>query len=581
MSFPEDVVKLVKKHAYLNAYEHGGKASQGPVLGKILAERPELRSKVKELVKLVAEVIDEVNGMGFAEVKNKVETEYPEALSKKREAVEKVLPPLPNVDKYKLVVTRFAPNPDAPLHLGSLRPLIISYEYARAYKGKFILRFDDTDPKTKKPMPEAYEWIKDDMSWLGIKPDQVIYQSDRLEIYYDVARRLLELGGAYVCTCSAERFKALRDSGKPCPCRELDQSEQLARFEGMLLRRYGEKEAVVRVKTDLNHPDMSVREWVALRVIDVEGNPHPRVGDRYFVWPTYNFACAVDDYLLEVSHILRAKEHVTNTVKQRYIFEYMKWRFPEAIHFGRLKLANIVLSKSQISRGIAKGEFLWWDDPRLGTIMAVRRRGILPETLKEVILHVGVKTSEASLSWENIYSINRRHLDPKADRYFCVLDPVLLIVEGAPGRFVARPPLHPDYPERGFRELEVRAEDCGVKVYISRRDVELFKGKNIVRLMSLFNVESKEIVGDTVYSAYRSECVEDASHLKAPIIQWVPLHDNVDVEVMMPNAAVSRGVGEASLSNLEVNSIIQFVRVGFARLDEKGKGRVRFYFAHE
>ncbi|RLF04876.1 MAG: glutamate--tRNA ligase, partial [Thermoprotei archaeon] len=372
MSFPTDIIELVRKHALINAYEHEGKAAPGPVLGKVLAEKPELRAQARELAKLVAKIVDEINRMSINDIKREVEEKYPEALVKKKEVEEKALPPLPNVDKYKIVVTRFAPNPDAPLHLGSLRPLILSYEYAKMYKGKFILRFDDTDPKTKKPMPEAYKWIEDDMMWLGIKADEVVYQSDRLELYYDVAKKLLERGGAYVCTCSQEDFKILRDSGKPCPCRKLAIEDHLERFEDMLSRKYGEKEAVVRIKTDLNHPDISVRDWVAFRVIDTDKNPHPRVGSKYFVWPTYNFACAVDDHMLNVSHILRAKEHITNTIKQKYVFDHMNWSFPETIHFGRLKLANIMLSKSQISKGISRGEYWWWDDPRLGTIMAIR-----------------------------------------------------------------------------------------------------------------------------------------------------------------------------------------------------------------
>jgi glutamyl-tRNA synthetase len=583
MSFPDDVIQLIRKHALINAYEHGGKAAPGPVLGKVIAARPDLRGQAKALVKLVEDVVKEVNNMSLEAIKREVEERYPEAIARRRGEEEKTLPPLPNVDKYEVVVTRFAPNPDAPLHLGSLRPLILSYEYAKMYKGKFILRFDDTDPKTKRPLPEAYKWIIGDMEWLGMKPDEVVYQSDRLEVYYDVCRELLRRGGAYVCTCDQELFKSLRDAGKPCPCRGLSPEEHLERFEDMLSLKYGEKEAVVRVKTDLNHPDVSVREWVAFRVINVEKTPHPRVGSKYFVWPTYNFASAVDDHELKVSHILRAKEHITNTIKQRYVFDHMGWRFPETIHFGRLKLTGIILSKSQISKGIAKGEFLWWDDPRLGTIMAIRKRGILPETLKEIILHVGVKSSEASLSWENIYSVNRKYLDPRADRYFCVLEPMKLVIKGVPTNFVAKPPLHPDFPERGHREIVVRAVEGQVEVYISKRDVELLKRSSLVRLMSLFNIQIERVKTDAVYALYRGESVEDASRLKAPIVQWVPADDNVNVEVVMPDANKAAGVGERGLEKLSEGSIVQLVRIGFARLDSKDASarKLVFYFAHE
>ena len=583
MSFPDDVVQLIKKYALINAYEHDGKATPGPVLGKIIAARPDLRGRAKTLVKLVEDVVKEVNNMSVEAIKRAVEEKYPEAIAKRRGEEEKALPPLPNADKYEVIITRFAPNPDAPLHLGSLRPLILSYEYAKMYRGRFILRFDDTDPKTKRPLPEAYKWIIEDVEWLGIKPDEVVYQSDRLEVYYDVCRDLLKNGGAYVCTCDQESFKLLRDAGKPCPCRVLSPEEHLERFEGMLSLKYGEKEAVVRVKTDLNHPDISVRDWVAFRVIDVEKNPHPRVRSKYFVWPTYNFASAVDDHELKVSHILRAKEHITNTIKQRYVFNHMGWKFPETIHFGRLKLTGIILSKSQISKGIAKGEFLWWDDPRLGTIMAIRKRGILPETLKEIILHVGIKSSEASLSWENIYSVNRKYLDPKANRYFCVLEPMKLVIKGVLTSFIAKPLLHPDFPERGCREIVVRAVEGEAEVYISRRDVELLKKSPLVRLMSLFNIQVERIETDVAYALYRGESVEDASRLKAPIIQWVPIDDNIEVEVVMPDASKAIGVGERDLERLSEGSVVQLVRIGFARLDSKDAStrKLVFYFAHE
>jgi len=577
----DDVIQLIRKHALINAYEHCGRAVQGPVLGKVIAERPDLRSQVKSLVNLVAQIVDEVNRMSIEEIKREVEEKYLETLIRKREVEEKVLPPLPNVESYDMVVTRFAPNPDAPLHLGSLRPLILSYEYAKMYKGKFILRFDDTDPKTKRPMPEAYEWIVEDMKWLGIRPDEIVYQSDRLELYYDVCKDLLRLGGAYVCTCSQEEFKLLRDEGRPCPCRNLSPEEHLERFEGMLSSKYGEKEAVVRIKTDLSHPDMSIREWVAFRIIDVEVHPHPRVGDKYFVWPTYNFACAVDDHVLKVSHILRAKEHITNTIKQRYVFDHMKWKFPETIHFGRLKLANIILSKSQISKGIARREFLWWDDPRLGTVMAIRRRGILPETLKEIILHVGVKSSEASLSWENIYSVNRKYLDSRSNRYFCVLDPIEMVIKGIERGYVAKPLLHPDFPERGYREIRVETKGGEVKVYLSKRDLELLKRKPLIRLMSLFNVQIESIEEEMIVGLYKGESIEDALVHKAPIIQWVPIDEKVDVEIVMPDASIASGFAERSLESLDVGSIVQLVRVGFARLDCKREGKLKFYFTHD
>ncbi|RLE55736.1 MAG: glutamate--tRNA ligase, partial [Candidatus Methanomethylicota archaeon] len=185
-----EVELLIKKHAFLNAYRHGGKAEVNPVLSKILGERPDLRRKVRLLIPHVKRIVDEVNSMSLSEQENVIRLNWPELVEVEREVEEKVLPPLPNVERFEVVRTRFAPNPDAPLHLGSARPIILCHEYARMYHGKFILRFEDTDPKTKRPIIEVYDWIREDLLWLKAKWDEEYIQSDRIPIYYSYAVKL-------------------------------------------------------------------------------------------------------------------------------------------------------------------------------------------------------------------------------------------------------------------------------------------------------------------------------------------------------------------------------------------------------
>ena len=176
--------ELVRKAALLNAIQHDGKAQAGPIIGKIVGEKQELKTKVKELSGLISEVVEEVNSLSIEEQKRIVEKKWPEALKKEKVEGEKRLPALPNADNYAQVVTRFSPNPDCVLHLGSARAIILSHEYARIYKGKFILRFEDTDPKAKKPALEFYDRIREDLTWLGCKIDEEYIQSDRIPIYY-------------------------------------------------------------------------------------------------------------------------------------------------------------------------------------------------------------------------------------------------------------------------------------------------------------------------------------------------------------------------------------------------------------
>ena len=269
--------EIVRKIALLNAVKYDGKAQAGPVIRKILGEKPELRTRLKELAVLVDDVVKEINSLPLKDQKRIVEEKWPEALIKERVEGEKRLPPLSNVDKYGQVVTRYSPNPDCVLHLGSARAIILCYEYARMYKGRFILRFEDTDPKLKRPVLEFYDGIREDLAWLKCQPVEEYIQSDRIPIYYAYAERLLKDGNAYVCTCSRERFRKKILASEPCECRNLPPEEHLARWQRMLKGDYAEGESVVRVKTDLDHPNPAVRDWPALRVIDARKYPHPRV----------------------------------------------------------------------------------------------------------------------------------------------------------------------------------------------------------------------------------------------------------------------------------------------------------------
>ena len=584
MNFEEnaELKELIRKTALLNAIKHDGKAQLGPVIGKVIGEKPELKTKAKELSALVGQIISEVNSLPLNQQKSIIEEKWPEALMKEKVEEEKRLPPLPNVEKYSQVVTRFSPNPDCVLHLGSARAIILCYEYARMYKGKFILRFEDTDPKLKRPIPEFYNRIREDLAWLGCKPDEEYIQSDRISIYYEHAERLLKDGNAYICTCQPELFKKRILASQPCNCRDLSSEEHMQRWRRMLNGGYKEGEAVLRVKTDLNHPNPAVRDWPALRIIDSEKYPHPRVGSKYSVWPLYNFACGIDDHLMGVTHIIRGKEHLTNMVRQEYMYRHFGWKYPEAIHYGRLKITGAYLSKSKIVQGIREGLYKGWDDPRLATFAALRRRGITPEAIKKMMVDVGPKTSDVVLSWENLYAYNRKILDPMADRYFFVHNPVELTVKQIPRAFVAKLPLHPEKPERDFREYTVKPKgDEGLATFwISKRDVSLSKIGGILRLMELFNIKIEEVNSFSVEASFVSESYEEARKVKAPLIHWIPVGEDMPCQVVMPDATLAEGIAESACKKLKPNMIIQFERFGFVRID-KVDAKLIAYYAHK
>jgi glutamyl-tRNA synthetase len=577
-----EVKEIIRKNALLNAIRHEGKAQAGPVIGKILGEKSEFRTKVKELSTLVNDIVEEVNNLPLSEQQRIVEEKWPEALVKEKVEEEKRLPPLPNVDKYAQVVTRFSPNPDCVLHLGSARAIILCYEYARMYSGKFILRFDDTDPKLKRPVLEFYDSIREDLAWLGCKPDEEYIQSDRIPIYYEYAERLLRDGNAYICTCQRELSREKILASKSCKCRNLPPEEQLERWQRMREGKYKEGEVVFRVRTDLNHPNPAARDWPALRVIDAEKYPHPRVGTKYYVWPLYNFASGIDDHLMGVTHIIRGKEHLTNMVRQEYMYKYFGWQYPEAIHYGRLKITGASLSKSKIVQGIREGLYKDWDDPRLATFAALRRRGITPEAIKKMIIDVGPKTSDVILSWENLYAYNRKILDPTSDRYFFVCNPIELTVKQIPKTFTVRLHLHPEKPKRGFREYTIKpqGDNNSADFWVSKKDVDASKIGNTMRLMELFNVKIENVNAYSAQASFMSESYEEVRKTKVQLIHWIPIREDMPCQVVMPDATIAEGIAESACKQLKPNNVIQFERFGFARID-KVNAKLTAYYAHK
>jgi glutamyl-tRNA synthetase len=569
---------FIRKAALLNAVSHDGKAQAGALVGKILGEKSGLRGRIKELSGIINTVVNEINNLSWAEQKAIIEKKWPET-QKKHEVEEKRLPQLPNTQKYKQIVTRFSPNPDCVLHLGSARAILLSHEYARMYKGKFILRFEDTDPKTKKPVLKFYDNIRQDLKWLGCQVDEEHIQSDRLPVYYEYSEKLIGEGNAYVCECIPDEFRKKTLTREPCPCRNLPIDNQLERWHRMLDGGYKEGEAVVRVKTDLEHSNPAIRDWPALRIIDTKKNPHPRVGSKYTVWPLYNLAAGLDDHLLGITHIIRGKEHYTNMVRQKYMYQHLGWDYPDAIHYGRLKITGAALSKSKIVAGIKEGEFTDFDDPRLGTFQALKKRGIAPEAIKKMIIDVGVKPNDVTLSWDNLYAYNRKILDSTSNRYFFVAQPIELKVIGVPTAFHVKLPLHPEQPEKGYRRHTITPYGFEKQVifWISQKDAQAMQAQQTIRLMELFNITIQNKTENNVSATYMSESYEEAKKIKAQLIQWIPKGSEYPAQVVQQDASIIEGFAEVDCKNLKPDDIIQFERFGFVRVDEVDNKIVVYY----
>jgi glutamyl-tRNA synthetase len=548
---------VIRKYAIQNRLQHG-EAREKAVLGKVLSEFPEAREDIGKLMEEIGNIVSEVNNLDMGELRK-----YESGVDKAKEKRGLSLP-----GSLENVVMRFAPNPNGPATLGSARGIVVNSELAGKYKGRFILRFDDTDPKTKKPMLEAYEWYLKDCEWLDAKPDEIYYASDRIPLYYEYAEKLINLGKAYVCFCTQADFKKLRDGKKECPHRRQPKEEGLRFWRDMLDGKYEDGECVLRIKTDIRHRDPALRDWVAFRVIREK---HPRAGDRFIVWPMLDFESAIEDHLLEITHIIRGKDLMDSEHRQRFIYNYLGWEYPITLHWGRVSLVEFGrFSTSKLKQLIEEEKYRGWDDPGIPTLMAFRRRGISPEAVRNLMTALGVNETDVSISLENLYSENRKIMDSKANRYFFVEDPVELRVRNAPVETV-KIPLHPSFTERGCREIKLKADQSGdLRLFISAVDREGLKPGQEIRLMNLFNVEINK-VGSRVEAMHLRE-----RNLDVHKIHWV--QDHLNVEVVMPDRTL-KGFCELSCRDLEVDEVIQFERFGFVRLDQKNRKLV-FYFGH-
>jgi len=558
----EDLEATIRKYALQNAVLYSGKANPKAVQGKVLAESPELRSRVKEVLPLIASIVEEVNSLA-PEVQHKQLEDIDASMLKREKTERRVgLPELPGMERGK-VVMRFAPGPSGPLHLGHTRVAILNDDYCRNYDGKFINRMEDTNPD--KIDPNAYDMIPEDLEWLGVKVHETVVQSDRFELYYDIARQLIKMGKAYVCTCPAEDWRALKEKGQPCPHHDEDVATTMEKFEKMLAGDYEEEKAIFVVKTDLHHPNPAIRDFVGLRI--VKSTPHPLKGDRYCLYPMMNFSVAIDDHFLGLTHVLRGKDHLNNTQRQAYLFQYFGWKVPHYTHYGLVSVPDAILKTSTVGKGIKTGEYSGWDDVRLGTVRALAKRGFRPEAIRNYWVDCGIKETDVEFSWDNIYAYNKAIVDKTADRYFFVWDPVPLQICGV-NELHAKAPRHPDHPELGNREFQLNSP---IIIHVVEKDLNAAMEAGKVRLKDLGNVEFRS--GKALYQG------NDLSVLKEGyrIIHWVP--DNcTPATVIMPTGEKKEGFVE-SLPKEEEGKVVQFERFGFVKV-EKVAPKLLAYFTH-
>ncbi len=558
----ESIEEVIEKYALQNAIKYDSTPIADAVMGKVLSECPWLRTKTSEIIPLIQGLIERINSMTPADRLARLQQIAPELILPKKKERVRGLPPLEVGERVKM---RIAPNPNGPPTLGTARGVIVNHEYAQMYNGKFILRFDDTDPKIKRPMLEAYGWYKEDCEWLGAKPDETVIASDRIDKYYKYAKKLIKMGKAYVCFCGRDEFKIFKDSMRACPHREQEVDVNLKYWKKMLAGRYDEGEAVLRIKTNIQHKDPALRDWVALRIIKKE---HPRAGRKYDVWPMLDFESAMEDHLLGITHIIRGKDLMDSERRQKFVYDYFGWKYPNTSHWGRIKIHEFgKFSTSEIKKAIDEGEYSGWDDPCLPTVRALRRRGIQAEAIRNFMIDLGVSETDIAVSTDTLYAENRKIVDPIANRYFFVWNPTLLEIKNTMPT-VAKAPLHPTYC-RGFREILVQEQ-----VFVCKDDIQGIKKGDNLRLKDLYNIQ---ITSLSPLSAKYIGNDLDITKQGSAIIHWCP-PGGVKVKVICPHKEYN-GIGERGIIS-ELGKVVQFERFGFVMIDSIDD-EIIAYFAHK
>jgi glutamyl-tRNA synthetase len=563
----ERIERAAETAALFNALKHDSDAQVGAIMGPMMGEHPDFRPHGDEIPGVIAPVIEDVNERSTAEQRERLEELAPERLEEldADEDDDQPLPDLPNVDAYEKVRMRLAPNPNGPWHLGSARMPAVIGTYKQMYDGWMLCRFDDTDPETKRPDLDAYDEILSSIEYLGFEPDDVVKASDRVETYYEYARRLIDEEGAYTCSCDAASFSELKNDGKPCPHREKAPETTHMEFDAMVDGEYAAGEMVLRVRTDIEHKNPALRDWVAFRMVDT---PHPRTeAEDYRCWPMLDFQSGIDDHEFGITHIVRGIDLQDSAKRQEFVYEYFEWEYPEVLHWGHVQLDayDIELSTSTLKKLVADGTLDGWDDPRAPTVASLRRRGIRGEAIVEAMAGLGMSTSNVDLAMSSIYAENRELIDDDADRLFFVRDGIEVPIKGAPG--AAEPPVHPDHEDRGSRHIPVSdtvrvepddAPKAGETVWL--------KGLGPVR----YDGDAFEFTDDDI-GVVREGDVD--------VIHWVPDDGSVPLRLRTMDGD-ERGHAEAGVASYDPDDVVQFERIGFARIDRHDGDESVAYFAH-
>ncbi|MCR5516990.1 MAG: glutamine--tRNA ligase/YqeY domain fusion protein [Lachnospiraceae bacterium] len=510
--------------------------------------------------------------------------------------------------KYDKIVTRFPPEPNGYLHIGHAKSILLNYGVAKEYNGQFNFRFDDTNP-TKEKL-EFVDSIKEDVKWLGADyKDRVLYASDYFDQMYEAAVTLIKKGKAYVCDLSADEIRQYRgtltEPGKESPYRNRSVEENLELFTAMKDGKFEDGSKVLRAKIDMASPNINMRDPVIYRVAHMT---HHRTGDKWCIYPMYDFAHPIEDAIEGVTHSLCTLEFEDHRPLYDWVVREVGYeKPPKQIEFGKLYLENVITGKRYIKKLVEDGIVDGWDDPRLISLSGLRRRGFTPGGIKAFIEACGITKSQGAVEYPMLEHFQREDLKLTTNRYLAVLNPIKLVIdnyeEGKTEELIAENNL--ENPELGRRTITF-----GKELFIERDDFmidppkkyfRLFPG-NEVRLMYAYFVKCVSYETDedgnvtVVHCTYDPATRNDLNFTERKVkgtIHWVHADTAVKAEVRLFENLVDEEKGvyneedgslnlnpnsltvikdcmvENALADVDVDARFQFVRTGYFCLDSK------------
>ncbi len=502
----DEITNTARKFAIKNAIDYGH-AKTSIVVNKIISIYPELRNNIKDIFSKVNNIVAEVNALSKDALTKEFEPYFDEFEIKEKEIAEKTSKPRMILEGAVEgnFITRYAPEPNGYLHIGHALNIFLGQEFAHIYKGKDFLYFDDTNPT--KEDEKFVEEIKKNLDWLGVKFDKEYYASDNIEKIYEFARLLIKSGKAYACICSTDEIKSNRMNKIGCKHKNQSSEENLNIFEKMLKNEFNEEDVVIRLALDMNSKNSALRDPVILRI---KKHKHYKQGNKYVVWPTYDFNTPINDSLQGITDVFRDKWYEIRSELYRILLESLGLKAAQIHPYARLEIKDNITSKREINELIKQGIIKGFDDPRLVTLSALRRRGINPEAIRNFVLKFGISKAEREIDIDMLLAENRKVVDKNAKRLFFVENPIKLEIEKIDEKLKnIKIKLHPN------KDLGYKTYKLSNIFFITGDDAKNLKINDIILLKDLFKIKITKLDNNI-----KAAIVEGAKD-QVRVIHWV------------------------------------------------------------